>query len=99
VPSKWQKAAAAWTWMYKQPHEDWENFLIDVNGFLNQVEADMRNRGVHAMLCPCINCLNQKKFGQQEIIFHHLVARGFKKNTRVGINMVSKTLMNSKQDA
>jgi hypothetical protein len=32
------------------------------------------------MLCPCIDCLNQKKFAQQEIIFHHLVTRGFAKN-------------------
>jgi hypothetical protein len=39
----------------------------------------MRNRGVQAMLCPCIDCLNQKKFAQQEIIFHHLVTCGFTK--------------------
>jgi hypothetical protein len=44
--------------------EDWENFLSGVNGFLNQAEADMRNLGVQAMLCPCIDCLNQKKFAQ-----------------------------------
>jgi hypothetical protein len=60
--------------------EDWENFLSGVNGFLNQAEANMRNCGVQAMLCPCIDCLNQKKFAQQEIIFHHLVTRGFTKN-------------------
>jgi hypothetical protein len=64
-----QMAIAARAWMYRQPHEDWENFLSGVNGFLNQVEADMRNCGVQAMLFPCIDCLNQKKFGQQEIIF------------------------------
>jgi hypothetical protein len=29
---------------------------------------------------PCIDCLNQKKFSQREIIFHHLVTRGFTKN-------------------
>jgi hypothetical protein len=34
------------TWMYRQPQEDWENFLSGVNGFLNQADADMRNRGV-----------------------------------------------------
>jgi hypothetical protein len=44
--------AAAQAWMYKQPHEDWENFLSRVNGYLNQAEADMRNCGVQAMLCP-----------------------------------------------
>jgi hypothetical protein len=66
--------------MYRQPQEDWENFLSGVNGCLNQAEAGMRNRGVHAMLCPCIGCLNQKKFAQREIIFHHLVTRGFTKH-------------------
>jgi hypothetical protein len=67
-------------WMYIQPQEDWENFLSGVNVLLNQAEADMRNRGVQAMLCPCIDCINQKKFAKQKIIFHHLVTRGFTKN-------------------
>jgi hypothetical protein len=58
----------------------WENFLSGVNGFLNQAGANMRNRGVQAMLCPCIHCLNQKKFAHWQIIFHHLVTRGFTKN-------------------
>jgi hypothetical protein len=66
--------------MYIQPQEDWENFLSGVNVLLNQAEADMRNRGVQAMLCPCIDCINQKKFAKQKIIFHHLVTRGFTKN-------------------
>jgi hypothetical protein len=92
-------ASAARAWMYRQPQEYWENFLSGVNGFLNQTEADMRNRGVQAMLCRCIDCLNQKKFAQQEIIFHHLVTRGFTKITRLGINMVRKALTNSKQAA
>jgi hypothetical protein len=72
-----QMASAARAWMYIQPQEDWENFLSGVNGFLNQAEADMRNRGVQAMLCLCIDCLNQKKFAKREIIFHHLVTCGF----------------------
>jgi hypothetical protein len=40
----------------------------------------MRNRGVQAMLCPCTDCFNQKKFTQWEIIFLHLVTGGFTKN-------------------
>jgi hypothetical protein len=73
-------ASAAQAWMYRHPLEDWENFLSGVNGFLNQAEADMRNRGVQAMLCPCIDCLNQKKFAKREISFRHLVTRGFTKH-------------------
>jgi hypothetical protein len=49
-------ASAARAWMHRQPQEDWENFLSGVNGFLNQAEADMRNCGVQAMLCPCQCC-------------------------------------------
>jgi hypothetical protein len=39
----------------------------------------MRKRGVQAMLCLYIDCLNQNKFGQWETIFLHLVTRGFAK--------------------
>jgi hypothetical protein len=94
-----QMASAAQAWMYRHPQEDWENFLSGVNGFLNQEEADMRNSVVHAMLFPCIDCLNQKKFAQQEIIFHHLSHVVLQNITRVGINMVRKALMNSKHAA
>jgi hypothetical protein len=55
-------ASAAQAWMYRQPQEDWENFLSGVNGFLNEAEADMRNCGIQVLLCPCIDCINQKKF-------------------------------------
>jgi hypothetical protein len=83
--------------MYRQPQEDWENFLSGVNGFLNQAEADVRNRGVQAMLCPCMivsskrNSHNGKSFF---IIWSHVVSQNI---THVGINMVRKALMNSKQ--
>jgi hypothetical protein len=59
----------------------------------------MRNLGVQAMLCPCIDYINQKKFAQREtffIIWSHVVSQNI---TRVGINMVRKALMNSKQAA
>ena len=71
--------AADRTWMYRQPRV-WETFLSGVNGFLAQAEADMRDRGVPTMCCPCVDCLNQKKFGQRDNIFHHLITRGFKEN-------------------
>jgi hypothetical protein len=52
-----QMASAARAWMDRQTQEDWENFLSGVNGFLNPAEVDMRNRGIKAMLCPCIDFL------------------------------------------
>jgi hypothetical protein len=33
-------------------------FLKRGQWFLNQAEADMRNHGVQAILCPCIDRLN-----------------------------------------
>jgi hypothetical protein len=94
-----QMASAARAWMYRQPQEDWENFLSRVNGFPNQVEADMRNCGVQSMLSPIMivstkrNSHNGKSFF---IIWSHVVSQNI---TRVGINMVRKALMNSKQAA
>ena len=64
-------------WMYRQPRV-WETFLSGINGFLAQAEADMRNWGVSTMYCPCVDCINQKKFGQWDNIFHHLITHGFK---------------------
>jgi hypothetical protein len=75
-----QMVSASRAWIYRHSQEDWENFLSGVNCFLNHAEADTRNRVVQTMLCPYIDCLNQEKFAQQEIIFHHLVTRGFTKN-------------------
>jgi hypothetical protein len=34
------------------PRRSGQFLLSSVNGFLDQAKADMRNRGVHAMLCP-----------------------------------------------
>ena len=62
--------------MYRQPRI-WETFLSGVNGFLAQAEADMRNRGVPTIHCPCVDCLNQKKFGQPG--FKEFLPLGFKK--------------------
>jgi hypothetical protein len=73
-----QMASAARAWMYIQPQEVWENFLSGVNGFLNQAEADMRNRGVQAMLCPCIDCLNRENSHNEKsffIIWSHVVSQ------------------------
>jgi hypothetical protein len=64
--------------MYKEPR-CWDEFLCGVKGFLADTEADMRNRGVSTMYCPCFDCNNQKKFAQCENIFTHLIMRGFKK--------------------
>jgi hypothetical protein len=92
-------ASNARAWMYIQSQEDWENFLSGVNGFLNQAEANMRNRGVRQCFAPVLivsikrNSHNEKSFF---IIWSHVVSQNI---TRVGINMVRKALMNSKQAA
>ena len=62
------KRAADRAWMYRQP-QVWDMFLNRVNDFLTQAEVDMRSQGVPTMYCPYFDCLNQKKFGQQNNIF------------------------------
>jgi hypothetical protein len=85
--------------MYRQPQEDWENFLSGVNGFLNQAEADMKTVVFRQCFAPVYivstkrNSHNEKSFF---IIWSHGVSQ---KITRVGINMVRKALMNSKKAA
>jgi hypothetical protein len=56
------------------------------------------------MLCPCTNCPNQKKFAQREIIFRHLVTRGFTKNytcwnkqDEEGLNELEATFLNERE--
>jgi hypothetical protein len=48
--------------------------LSGFNGFINQAEADMRNRGVQVMLCPCIDCLTKeiRTIGNQFSSFGHM---------------------------
>lgn len=65
--------------MHKEP-QCWDEFLHGVKRFLAGAEAGMRNRGVPTIYCPCVDCKNEKKFGQRDNIFTHLVMRGFKKN-------------------
>jgi hypothetical protein len=49
-----QMTSAARAWMYRQPQEDWENFLSGVNGFLNQAKADMRNLVFRQCFAPVL---------------------------------------------
>jgi hypothetical protein len=88
--------SVARAWMYRQPQEDWENFLSGVNGFLNQAEADMRNHGIQEMLFPCIAKRNSHNGKSFFFIWSHVLSQ---KITCVGVNMVRKALMNSKQTA
>ena len=71
--------AADRAWMYIPPR-DLGLFVTQVKGFLGQAAADMRNRGVTTMWCPCVDCANQKKFAQTDNLLYHLVTRGFTKN-------------------
>jgi hypothetical protein len=74
-------------------------FLKRGQWFFNQEETNMRNRGVQAMLCPCIDCLNKRSLHNGKsffIIWSHVVEQ---KIACVGINMMRKALMNSKQAA
>jgi hypothetical protein len=83
--------------MYRQPQEDWENFLSGVHGFLNQGEANMRNHCVQQCFAPVLIVLTKKNSHNGKSFFIIWSQVGSQKITRVGINMVRKALMNSKQ--
>ena len=70
-------AAAARAWMYEKPR-DWDRFLPGVNGFLDQAEAYARiSRGVEDIICPCVDCGNEKLLPKRDNVFVHLITRGF----------------------
>jgi hypothetical protein len=78
-----------------------DNFLSGVNGFLNQVDADMRNPWCSDNALPPVLIVLTKKFAQREIVFHHLVTRGFtkkytswNKNGEEGLNELEAGCLN-----
>jgi hypothetical protein len=94
-----QMASAARAWMHRQPEEDWENFLSWVNGFLNQ-ERQISEIVVFRQCFSLVLIVSTKRNSHNGksffIIWSHVVSQ---KITRVGINIVWKALMNSKQSA
>ena len=67
------------SWMYLETRTCTE-YLGGVKHFMSAALADMKDRGITAMYCPCCDCRNEKKFSKLENIHAHLVMRRFKEN-------------------
>jgi hypothetical protein len=72
-------ASAARAWMYRQPPSRLGEFLKRGQWFSKSSRGGYKKQWCSRNALPYIDCLSQKKFAQQKIIFHHLVTRGFTK--------------------
>lgn len=60
-------------------------YLNGVNGFINVAKQQANKEEIDAygssfIYCPCKDCKNEKKFRSHDIVFQHLILRGFKEN-------------------
>ena len=65
-------------WMYKARRTSNE-YLKGVSEFMKVAEENMISRGQEQMLCPCLDCGNNKNQPIDEVR-SHLILRGFKEN-------------------
>lgn len=59
-------------------------YLNGVNEFINVAKQQANKEEMDAygsvfVYCPCKDCKNEKKFRSYDIVFQHLILRGFKK--------------------
>jgi Transposase-associated domain len=64
------------TWMYKIKRNTIE-YLRGINEFLECASEDMRNRSAWTLICPCEDCQNLRRFGNNKQVRDHLICRGF----------------------
>ena len=69
-------------WMYKDLRTSNE-YLSGVREFMKVATEDMTKKGDKKMICPCVDCGNNKRQPVDEVR-EHLIRRGFKKNTQIG---------------
>jgi hypothetical protein len=62
--------------MYLKNHTC-DEYLEGLKYFLAVAEADMRNGHQSSMLCPCVDCKNEKQYSNSFSIHAHLILRGF----------------------
>ena len=48
-------------------------YLEGLEYFLAVAEADMRNRHKSSMLCPCVDCKNEKQYSNRLLVHANLI--------------------------
>ena len=55
-------------------------YLRGLKSFIQIARADMEARSETTMYCPCLDCGNDKKYSDFEVIYAHLIVHGFVPN-------------------
>ena len=55
-------------------------YLRGLKSFIQITRADMEARSETTMYCPCLDCGNDKKYSDFEVVYAHLIVRGFVPN-------------------
>jgi len=55
-------------------------YLRRLKSFIQIARADMEARSETTMYCPCLDCGNDKKYSDFEVVYAHLIIRGFVPN-------------------
>ena len=58
-------------------------YLSGVLSFINVAESNMKWQKMTYMVCPCVDCRNDKRFPHSMHIHAHLIMRGFKENYKI----------------
>ncbi|XP_039787600.1 uncharacterized protein LOC120654082 [Panicum virgatum] len=68
-------------WMYSS--RLCNEYLSGVLSFINVAESNMKWQKMTYMVCPCVDCRNDKRFPHSMHIHAHLIMRGFKENYKI----------------
>ena len=52
-------------------------YLRGLKSSIQIARADMEARSETIMYCPCLDCGNDKKYSDFEVVYAHLIIRGF----------------------
>lgn len=74
-------------------HRTCEEYLNGVELFISAAKKDMLSHQKSAMLCPCRDYANDKKYSNQLHVHVHLILCEFVKTTHVGTSMERKRIM------
>ena len=70
-------------WMYEARRTSKE-YIDGVDEFMECALEDMRKKGAEQLLCPCVDCGNNKRHPNIEVK-SHLIRRVSKENIQIGI--------------
>ena len=68
-------------------------YLRGLKSFIDFARANMEARSKTTIYCPCLDCGNDKKYSDFEVVYAHLIVMDLYQITLVGISTERKGLM------